>query len=109
MVDLNSLSPAETARQLGNPDGDVGVEISRRLNEVNHGITEHVYDRLTLGNGMSILEVGFGNGRALPSLLGRASDLAYHGIDISQTMVDEAMKFNSSVVENWPSYFSPCF
>lgn len=98
MVDLASLSPSERARQLGKPEGEVGVEIGLRLNRVNNKITDHVYARLGLGPGMNVLEIGFGNGHLLPDLIRQANDLNYIGIDISQTMVDEARQFNAAQV-----------
>ena len=73
MVDLATLSPSERARQLGNPEGEVGVELGLRLNKVNNKITDHVYARLGLDAGMNVLEIGFGNGHLLPDLL-RQSD-----------------------------------
>ena len=69
MVDLTTLSPSERARQLGSPEGEVGVELGLRLNNVNSKITDHVYARLGLEAGMNVLEIGFGNGRLLPDLL----------------------------------------
>ena len=35
MVDLTQLPPAEMARHLGRPDGDVGLAVTERLNRVN--------------------------------------------------------------------------
>jgi ubiquinone/menaquinone biosynthesis C-methylase UbiE len=99
MADLNALSPSETARQLGNPEGDVGLEVGRRLNQVNKQVTEHVYDRLGLRDGMNILEIGFGNGHLLRSLLSRADGLQYDGIEISKTMVKEAQRYNGTLAD----------
>lgn len=98
MVDLTQLPPAEMARHLGCPDGEVGLAVGERLNRVNDNITAETYRRLGLDAGMQVLEIGFGNGHLLPALLRLAPDLHYTGIDISLTMVDEARRFNASLV-----------
>jgi ubiquinone/menaquinone biosynthesis C-methylase UbiE len=105
MVDLTTLSPSERARQLGKPEGEVGVELGLRLNNVNNKITDHVYARLCLEAGMSVLEIGFGNGHLLPDLLRQSDDLKYMGIDISQTMIDEARQFNAVQVASGQAAF----
>lgn len=105
MVDLTTLSPSERARQLGKPEGEVGVELGLRLNKVNNKITDHVYARLGLDAGMNVLEIGFGNGHLLPDLLRRSDGLEYMGIDISQTMVDEARQFNAAQVASGQAAF----
>jgi SAM-dependent methyltransferase len=98
MADFSSLPPAELVRQLGKPEGAVGVDVARRMNALNARINEAVYDRLDLAAGMRVLEIGFGNGRLLPSLMRRADDLNYVGVDVSPTMVKEAQQFNAALV-----------
>lgn len=98
MVDLNSLPPSEMARLLGRPEGEAGIAISERLNQVNAGITSAVYRSLQLRRGDRILEIGFGNGKLLPELLSRADALSYAGIDIAATMVDAAKASNADLV-----------
>ena len=105
MVDLTTLSPSERARQLGKPEGEVGVELGLRLNKVNNKITDHVYARLGLEAGMNVLEIGFGNGHLLPDLLRQSDDLKYVGIDISQTMIDEALQFNAAQIASGQAAF----
>lgn len=98
MVDVSKLTPAEMARHLGKPEGDVGIAVSLRINGINGNITSKTYRRLDLAAGMQVLEIGPANGHLLPELLGHASDLRYVGIDISKTMVDEACRFNAGSV-----------
>lgn len=105
MVDLTTLSPSERARQLGKPEGEVGVELGLRLNNVNNKITDHVYARLGLETGMNVLEIGFGNGHLLPDLLRQSDDLKYVGIEISQTMIGEARQFNAAQVASGQAAF----
>lgn len=102
---LSCTVPIREARQLGNPEGEVGVELGLRLNKVNNKITDHVYARLGLDAGMNVLEIGFGNGRLLPDLLRQNDGLKYTGIDISHTMVDEARQFNAAEVASGQAAF----
>lgn len=98
MVDLNALPPSEMARLLGRPEGEAGRAVGVMLNHVNSSITTAVYRRLQLQPGNHLLEIGFGNGRLLPALLACADDLTYAGVDISETMVTEAIAFNAELV-----------
>ena len=98
MVDLTALMPQEMAQQLGRPEGEVGRAIGEMLNRANGGLTEACYDRLDLAPGLQLLEIGPGNGRLLPSLMGRAAGLGYVGLDIAPTMIAEAEAFNTGLV-----------
>lgn len=105
MVDLNSLPPSEMARLLGKPEGEAGIAISKRLNQINAGITSAVYQSLQLRRGERILEIGFANGKLLPELLSCADDLSYAGIDIASTMVDAAKDSNADLVASGRATF----
>jgi ubiquinone/menaquinone biosynthesis C-methylase UbiE len=98
VVDLNTFPPSEMARLLGRPEGEVGRAVGEMLNRINASITTAVYRRLQLRPGDHVLEIGFGNGRLLPALLACADDLTYAGVDISETMVIEAIAFNAELV-----------
>jgi ubiquinone/menaquinone biosynthesis C-methylase UbiE len=96
--DLDKLTAAERAAQLGKPEGEVGIAIGEALNRTNSQVIPAAYRCLELADRMSVLEVGFGNGHTLAGLLAHARDLRYTGIDISETMVSEAIRFNQAVV-----------
>jgi ubiquinone/menaquinone biosynthesis C-methylase UbiE len=98
VADLNALSPAEMASQLGKPEGETGRAVGEMLNRVNANITAETYQRLMLREGHHVLEVGFGNGRLLPALLALADDVTYVGLDRAETMVAEAAAFNAEFV-----------
>jgi ubiquinone/menaquinone biosynthesis C-methylase UbiE len=98
VVDLNALAPSEMARLLGKPEGEAGRAVGERLNRVNADITTAVYRRLQLRPSDRVLEIGFGNGKLLTALLACADDLTYVGVDISETMVTEAIAFNAELV-----------
>jgi SAM-dependent methyltransferase len=105
MIDLTQLPPAEMARHLGRPDGEVGLAVTERLNRVNANITAEAYRRLEPGAGMHVMEIGFGNGHLLPDLLRLAPNLLYSGIDISPTTVGEARRFNAALVNSGRATF----
>jgi len=105
MVDLQNLTPAERARQLGKPDGDVGLAIAAWMNGFNRPFIAPCYRALALENGSRVLEVGFGNGHDVPELLGRADAIAYVGLDWSPTMVAEAARFNHDAVASGKARF----
>jgi SAM-dependent methyltransferase len=107
MASLSDLTPAERAHLLSKPEGELGIAIGKNMNETNAKIIEAVYRRLGLKSGHSVLEIGFGNGRTLPLLMGQADAVTYVGIDIAETMVEEARSFNLPLVEAGRATFHP--
>ena len=99
MVDLTKLDLAVLARQLGNPEGEIGRAVGDYMSRHNAGVSTAAWRRLDLKPGARVLEVGFGNGELIPPLLALEPDLAYTGIDISETMLAEAAAFNRALVE----------
>ena len=98
MSAFDSLSSAEQARQLRNPEGDVGLAVAAWLNETNRQANGRILAALGIEPESQVLEIGFGNGRAVPDVLALAKDGRYAGIDISPTMVEEAQRFNAEFV-----------
>ena len=82
---------------LGKPEGEAGRAVGERLNRVNADVTTAVYRRLQLLPSNRVLEIGFGNAKLLTALLACANDLTI-GVDISETMVTEAIAFNAELV-----------
>jgi len=58
------------------------------LNEYNRRGNAQLLAALGLEPRSQVLEIGFGNGRAVPDVLALAKDGHYAGIDISPTMVE---------------------
>lgn len=98
MANFTALTPSAQAQQLGRPEGDVGIDVGLRMNLTNRKINDAALDRLALGPDHRVLEIGPGNGRFLPDLLGQAEGLRYLGIDVSPTMVAEARAFNAATI-----------
>src|SRR5205085_9495003 len=99
MVDLAKLDLAVLARQLGNPEGEVGRAVGDYMSAHNAAVSAAAWQRLGLRPRDRVLEIGFGNGKLIPALLALAPELAYVGIDVSQTMLAEAGAFNRARLE----------
>lgn len=95
----------ELSGQLMNPNGERGVEVANMMNETNMGMTVNSIDNLMLKGDERILEVGHGNAGHLNYLLEKASGLIYKGVDISDLMIQEAVRINKSFVEKGRAEF----
>lgn len=82
------------AKNLANPQGEKGIEIGEMMNATNIGMTLESIKTLLIEDDEHILEIGHGNAGHLKSILNKAKDLTYTGIDISETMRKEAQNLN---------------
>jgi SAM-dependent methyltransferase len=96
MVDLGQLPAAEMAAQLARPTGDIGVAVGDYMTNLNSRLIGAAYALLSPPTDGQLLEIGFGNGKLIPTLLGMAPGLTYMGIEVSADMVREAKKANSA-------------
>lgn len=95
---FGSLPPSEQARQLANPEGPVGLAVAEWLNRSNLEANAQVLAMLQVQRGCHVLEIGFGNGRTAPEVIKLANDVRYVGVDISQSMFDEATRYNAALI-----------
>lgn len=86
----------ELENQLSCPKGEFGIEVGNLMNEKNILMTLNSIDFLEIKNNNYILEIGHGNCGHLDKLLNIANDIKYYGLEISETMRDEAQKKNLS-------------
>lgn len=93
------LSPQEFASQLKKPEGKAGLSIGEFMNKGNKDICLNSYKILNPKPNSLIAEIGMGNGFFIKDLLSLTDGLSYVGIDFSQTMIDEALSLNQSLVE----------
>ncbi|KPH12988.1 class I SAM-dependent methyltransferase [Chryseobacterium sp. ERMR1:04] len=82
------------AQNLANPQGEKGKEIGEMMNATNIGMTLESITTLLIEDDEHILEIGHGNAGHLKSILNIANNLKYTGIDISETMQNEAKDLN---------------
>ena len=110
MTVFASLPAAEQARQLANPEGQVGIEVAQWLHGNNRDGNAKCIALLALRPGNRVLEIGFGNGRAAADIVSCAENVQYDGIDISPTMVDEARRFNAALLDESEVHsYAGCF
>ncbi|MFC3161405.1 Methyltransferase domain-containing protein [Chryseobacterium arachidis] len=82
------------AQNLANPQGPKGIEIGEMMNATNIGMTLESIKTLLIEDDETILEIGHGNAGHVKSILNKAQNVKYTGIDISETMHDEAKRLN---------------
>jgi len=94
------------ADQLSNPQGTDGVKTGERMNLSNANMTSRAIESLEINDHDIVLEIGPGNGAHAGSVISRAQNVKYHGVDISETMVLEAGKLNENLVLQGTAVFS---
>ncbi|WP_261511422.1 class I SAM-dependent methyltransferase [Chryseobacterium paludis] len=82
------------AQNLANPQGEKGIEIGEMMNATNISMTSESIRTLLIEDDEGILEIGHGNAGHLKTILDKAKNIRYTGIDISETMHNEAKKIN---------------
>jgi len=102
---VETLTPAERAKQLREPEGAVGVAVAHWTSEHNKAANEKTVAELGIEPGSRVLEIGFGDGRTVPKVIAQADGVQYTGIDISSTMVEEASRFNEELVSSGKASF----
>lgn len=90
--------------QLSCPIGDIGIEVGKTMNKSNIGMTLKTIEFLEIKNENSVLELGHGNCGHLDNLLNSAKGIKYFGLEISETMLNEAKKNNLSKLANFQLY-----
>ncbi|KFC22908.1 class I SAM-dependent methyltransferase [Chryseobacterium sp. FH1] len=87
------------AQQLSNPEGEIGKDVAKMMNETNISMTKETIKALHLMDNDKVLEFGHGNAGHLSYLLDFAENINYTGLEISETMKVEAE-------DNNPKYLS---
>ncbi|ROI04607.1 class I SAM-dependent methyltransferase [Chryseobacterium sp. G0240] len=82
------------AQHLANPQGEKGIEIGEMMNATNISMTLESVRTLLIEDNEQILEIGHGNAVHLKNILSLAKGLQYTGVDISETMHNEARRIN---------------
>ncbi|MFM0739284.1 class I SAM-dependent methyltransferase [Paraburkholderia xenovorans] len=95
-----NLDEAILLPQLGCPAGAIGIAVGEMLERSNQAVIRASFDLLDLHAHERIIEIGLGNGAHIASVLARAADLHYTGIDASPTMIAEALSRNNASVRN---------
>jgi ubiquinone/menaquinone biosynthesis C-methylase UbiE len=84
--------------QAGHPKGALGKLTAFFMNKGNRDVNELVIDNLDVRESHDVLDIGFGGGLAFPTLLTRVRTGRLYGLELSQTMVDQAQKAYSKAI-----------
>lgn len=95
----------EIAEQLSNPTGTKGIEIGEAMNSSNIGMTLATIQKLGINDGDVLLEIGHGNCGHLPHIIDKATDLSYHGLELSPTMHEDAIRKNKALMDQHEVHF----
>lgn len=82
------------AQQLSNPKGKIGEEVAKMMNEPNISMTKESIKALYLADHDNVLELGHGNASHLAYLLDFGENIHYTGLEISETMKNNAEDIN---------------
>ncbi|TDX86461.1 class I SAM-dependent methyltransferase [Epilithonimonas xixisoli] len=82
------------AKNLANPEGEIGKDVAKMMNETNISMTKETIKALILTDNDNVLEIGHGNAGHLFYLLDFAENIQYTGLEISETMKSEAENIN---------------
>lgn len=94
---MSNLDLNEVANQLRCPSGQAGEELAEVMFKSNSNMIYKTVDRLQLYQNDALLEIGFGSGKHLPYIFSAAQNLHYYGIEISELMLEMAMKVKESL------------
>lgn len=94
--ELTEKEIRELEKQLACPYGETGIEIGKNLNETNIGMISNSIEFLELKDKNLVLELGHANCGHLDKLIGAAKEIKYYGLEISETMWNEAQNANST-------------
>ena len=79
------------ARQLACPEGEQGIALGAKMNEMNSFITERSINALEPVPGEHILEVGFGNGKlSMPIIEAIGTNGHFIGVETSSVLAQQA-------------------
>lgn len=88
------------AEQLSCPSGDFGKQVAEMMNESNIRMTLESIAAINIRHENHILEIGHGNALHLNEILNAAENIRYTGLEISETMHQEAGRINQKFTEN---------
>ncbi len=105
------MNEQEIAAQLARPHGERAAEVGEKLAASNQTMIRRAMDALALIPGDQVLEIGMAAGRHVDELLrsaqrGYAKSIHYTGLDISEDMVQEAQRINTSWVADGQAEFA---
>lgn len=104
-LDLSKKELEELANQLSCPSGANGLDVASMMHKTNISMTINTIEQMQLLDGQAILELGQGSGAHVESLMTKAKDLTYAGLDISELMKTEAEQLNAAYLKTHRASF----
>jgi ubiquinone/menaquinone biosynthesis C-methylase UbiE len=98
-------NPKILARQLKHPQGELAIQVGKKMSEENLRINLNTIDALKLSPNDNILEIGMGNGFFVKDIFHLDSSIKYTGCDHSKIMVEEAHQQNVQFIINGQANF----
>ena len=83
------------AAQLGHPVGEEGLKVAEAMDRTNRNMIRTAIRALLPLEGKTILEIGHGSGAHIDEMIQEHTPAAYTGLEVSQTMHDQARKLNA--------------
>ncbi|WP_353139722.1 class I SAM-dependent methyltransferase [Pseudopedobacter sp.] len=90
----------QLAKQLSCPEGQNGIKTADMMNEGNIEMTLSSIKALNIKDGDTVLELGHGNCGHLSKILNEANHIQYTGLEISETMKQQALLKNSEFISD---------
>jgi SAM-dependent methyltransferase len=94
----------ELERQLAYPSGKTGIQLAHQMNASNWNMTLTTLHLLGVEKGNTVLELGHGNCGHLEKLLELAEGIDYVGLEVSETMWEEACKLHKDKPAHFQLY-----
>lgn len=95
----------EIESQLSFPNGDAGIEMAKMMNETNIQMTLESIKALNIKDNDHLSELGHGNGLHINDILNQAENVSFSGLEISETMYNEAKNLNRKFTETKQATF----
>lgn len=102
---MNQEDIKRFASQLRKPEGDMGIDVAKKMNEGNAPMNLHTLAVVNPQANDRILEIGMGNGFFVKNILNMDPSITYTGCDFSELMVAESTKINSEFVKSGRAAF----
>ena len=93
------IDERELARQMACPCGDVGRCLAQEMQRSNRDVLEFCLSKFPESL-KKVLELGHGNGAHIETVFEKQPDLLYFGLEVSETMFQEAIQHNQSRIQN---------
>ena len=99
-ITMEAIKDQLLARQLRKPEGAEGIQLAQVMNTTNKWLCDQTARLLGMNEHDRLLEIGFGNGRLFDGLLLNSAGLKVDGVELSKTMLMEAIENNIQHIRN---------